>query len=314
MHSLEPELRTLHTAGLIDDATAARALARARGEVFSLHAELRLVLYAGVLLVMAGVGIILARNLDRIGPLAVAAAMALAAIGCSVPALRAKAAGRNLTVASDYLLLLAALLLSADLAYVERQFVLLGPAWSWHLLLLAVIHAAIAYTFASTLVLAASLAALAGWFGVGSFGDVLGASRSGMELGVRALACAALILAWRHADRRVRPDTRFGGVFDHFVANLAFWGAIAWCADGLWALAGLPLLAVLAFASARRGLDTGREAFIVYGTVYTALGVCVAALPRVHGEAASLSFLLLVVCVASAALWKLRQRLKEPRQ
>ena len=177
--------------------------------MFSLHPELRVTLYAGVLLVMAGVGILLARNLDRIGPLAIVLMIALAAAACSVPAVRAKLAGRPLTVAGDYLLLLAALLASADLAYAERQFTLLGPWWSWHLLLLAVVHAAIAYRFASPLVLAASLTSLAGWFGVGgTLGDVLPFSYSTPALGARALACAATIAAWRYADRRARPGTR----------------------------------------------------------------------------------------------------------
>ena len=313
MHTLEPELRTLHTEGTIDDATASRALALDRGEVFSLHPELRATMYAGVLLVMSGVGIILARNLDRIGPLAIVLAIAIAAVACAVPALRAKLAGRPLTVAGEYLLLLAALLLSADLAYAERQFTLLGPLWSWHLLLLAVIHAAIAYAFASPLVLAASLAALAGWFGVGgTLGDVLLFSDSTPALGARALACAATIAAWRYADRRARPHTSFSDVFDHFAANLAFWGTIAWCVEWPWLAAGLPLLAALAYASVRRGLDTGREAFLVYGIVYAAIGVCAAVVPRLHGMTTSFTFVLLIVCAAAATLWQLRRRLREP--
>ena len=153
VHTLEPELRTLHAEGLIDDATASRALAGDRGEVFSLHQELRVTMYAGVLLVMAGLGLVLARNLERIGPLAILLAIALAAAACAVPAIRAKLAGRALTVAGDYLLLLAVLLGSAALAYAERQFTLLGPWWSWHFMLLAIVHAAIAYAFASPLVL-----------------------------------------------------------------------------------------------------------------------------------------------------------------
>ena len=313
VHTLEPELRTLHAEGTIDDATASGALARDRREVYSLHHELRATLYAGVLLVMAGVGIILARNLERIGPLTVVLAIALAAAACAVPAMRAKAAGRPLTVAGDYLLLLAALLISADLAYAERQFTLLGPLWSWHLLLLAVVHAAIAYAFASPLVLAASLTAVAGWFGIGgTFGGSLLFSGSTPQLGARALLCAAVIAAWRYADRRARPDTRFSDVFDHFAANLAFWGAIAWCLEWPWLAAGLPLLAVLAWASVRRGLDTGRESFLVYGIVYAAIGLCAAAVPRLHGITASLGFVLIVVCAAAAALWQLRRRLREP--
>lgn len=314
MHTLEPELRALHAEGLIDDATAARALARDRGQVFSLYAELRASLYAGVLLVMAGVGTILARNLDRIGPLAILLTVALIAAACAIPALRAKSAGRALPVAGEYLLLLGVLLVSADLAYAERQFTLLGPLWSWHLLLLAVVHAAVAYAFGSPLVLAASLTALAGWFGVGGTpGDLLRVSYSEAEFGARALACALLIAAWRYADRRAGPESRFSGVFDHFATNLAFWGAIAWCLEWPWLAAGVPLLATFSYASVRRGLDSGRELFLVYGTVYAAIGTCAAVLPHIHGTKPSLSFVLIVVCVAAAALWWLRRRLREPR-
>ena len=313
MHTLEPELRALQTEGILDDATASSALALDRGEVFSLHLELRATLYAGVLLVMAGVGIVLARNFDRIGPVAILLLILLAAAACCVPAIRAKLAGRALTVANDYLLLLAALLSSAALAYAERQFTLLGPWWSWHLLLLAVVHAAVAYAFASALVLAASLTSLAGWFGVdGTLGDVLHSSHSTPWLGARALACAAVIAAWRHADRRARPDTSFSDVFDHFAANLAFWGTLAWCLEWPWLAAGLPLLAVLAYASVRRGLDTGREAFLVYGIMYAAIGICAVAVPRLHGMTASFGFVLVVVCVAAATLWQLRRQLREP--
>jgi hypothetical protein len=216
-------------------------------------------------------------------------------------------------VASEYLLLLAALLFSADLGYAERQFSLLGPLWSWHLLLLATIHAALAYRFASPLVLAASLTALAGWFGVGpALGDALHVSYSSTALGARALACAAAILAWRYADHRARPESRFSDVFDHFAANVAFWGAIAWCTEWPAVAAGLPLLAALAYASAHRGLDTGREAFLVYAIVYAAIGTCAAFVPHIHGTTPSLAFVLVVVCVAAAALWRLRRRLREP--
>ena len=313
MHTLERELRILHAEGAIDDATAARALARDRGRVFSLHAELRVTLYAGVLLVMSGVGIVLARNLERIGPLGIALGIALVAAACAVPAARSRQAGRALTVAGEYLLLLAVLLGSADLAYAERQFTLLGPLWTWHLLLLAVVHGAIAYAFASPLVLAASLTALAGWFGVGgTVGDVLHVSYSTPVLGARALGCAAVIAAWRYADRRARPDSRFSDVFDHFAANLAFWGAIAWCMEWPWLVAGLPLLAALSYASVRRGLAKGREIFLVYGTVYAAIGVCAAVLPHIHRTTPSMSFVLAVVSVAAAALWRLRRRLQEP--
>jgi uncharacterized membrane protein len=312
MHTLEPELRTLQAEGLVDGATAARLLAADRRDVFSVQPELRLAMYAGVLLVVGGVGMVLARNLDRIGPLAIALGLALAAIVCAVPALRAKLAGRPLNVTADYLLLLGALLASADLAYVETQFKLLGPLWSWHLLWLAVAHALLAYTFRSTLVLAASLTSLAGWFGAGStIGDVV-LSYTSPEVGTRALACAAVIAAWRNVDLRVRPASQFSGTFDHFAANLAFVGAVAWCVDWPWLAAGLPLLGGLAFVSIRHAFDTGREAFLVYGVLYAALGFCVAVVPHVNDFTAACALVLLVVCGSATAIWQMRRQLRDP--
>lgn len=313
MHTLEPELRILQSEGLIDDATAAKALAADRREAFSVHRELRLTMYAGVLLVMGGVGMLLARNLDRIGPLAIALGLALAALGCAAPALRARLAGEPLSVAADYLLLLAVLLASADLAYVETQFRLLGPLWSWHLLWLAAAHAVIAYTFGSTLVLAAALTSLAGWFGAGTtLGDALQVSYSAPEVGARALACASVIAAWHHVDQRVRPATTFGPTFEHFAANLAFIGAVAWSVEWPWLAAGLLLLAGLAFVSIRHAFNTGREAFLVYGVLYAALGFCIAVVPHVDDFTAACALVLLVVCGSAAALWQMRRQLREP--
>jgi hypothetical protein len=315
MHTLESEIRALHAEGVIADDAAERALALDGRTVLSLHPELRATMYAGVLLVMGGVGVVLARNLERIGPVVIALALALAAVVCAVPAVRARLAGRPLSVVAEYLLLLAALLASANLAYVEIQFRWFGALWSWHLLWLAVAHAAVAYAFRSTLVLAASLASLAGWFGVGgTFGDVLQATYSSPEIGARVLACAAVIATWRTVDRRARPETTFSSVFDHFAANLAFIGAVAWCMEWPWLAAGLPLLAGLAHRSVRHGLATGRESFLVYGVLYAALGLCVAVVPLVPGMTLGMSLVLAVVAIAATALWQLRRRLREPGQ
>jgi hypothetical protein len=313
MHTLEREIRKLHAEGALDADTASRAIALDRGEVFSLHAELRLVMYAGVSLVTGGVGMILAHNLDRIGPLAIVLALLLAALACSVPAARTRLAGRPLSTAGEYLLLLGVLLASADLGYAEHAFQLLGPNWSWHLLLLAAFHAVVAYTFGSSLVLATALTALAGWFGIGVGFDTTAFDRlSAPELGSRALLCAAVIVAWRFADRQRNPATRFTGVFDHFAANVAFCGALAWCSPMPWLLAGLPLVAIMAAGAIRHGLRTGREMFVVYGVIYATIGICIAAVPRIGDGTATAAFVLLVVCVAAAALWLLRQRIREP--
>jgi hypothetical protein len=306
MHTLEPELRALHAAGGVDDETASRGVALERRELFSVHGELRATLYAGVLLVTTGVGVLLARRLDQIGPLAIVLAVAAIATACYWIAARGRVAGRDLGVASDYVLLLGALLASADLAYAERQFGLLGPLWSWHLLLLALLHAVTAYAYRSPLLLAAALAALAGWFGIGTPFDGGGPfDRTAIQAGTSALVCAALVYAWREADRRLRPATTFGAVFDQFAANLAFWGALAWCTESPWLYAGLVLAVGLAGFVIREGLRSGRESFVVYGVVYAALALCIVLVPQLRGPTATMGFVLVVVALAATVLWQL---------
>ncbi|MGA7991563.1 MAG: hypothetical protein WCC53_09045, partial [Thermoanaerobaculia bacterium] len=150
---------------------AARLGRAARGELVSVRAEIRAALYFGVLLVVSGTGLFLRENYERIGPLAVASAVGLVAGAClawawrrSAPFSWGEAAPEH--AAFDYVLLLGALLAAADLAYVEAQTKLLGPAWPWHLLVAAVFYGALAVRFDSKMLLSLSLASFAAWRGL----------------------------------------------------------------------------------------------------------------------------------------------------
>src|SRR5215472_18878546 len=157
MHSLEAELRELQSRGALDAATASRALALESRSLFSVFQELRAALYAAVALVVSGVGILIKEHLDRIGPLTLILALALAAAACYVPALRAKSRGTAPATVAEYVLLLGALIVSADVGYAESQFHWLGANWSRHLLVLTAFHAFTAYALQSRLVLSVAL-------------------------------------------------------------------------------------------------------------------------------------------------------------
>ena len=161
----------LEREGVLTPATAARLLRIAKGELVSVHAELRLLLYGGVLLVAAGAGLLVKENLDRIGPTVVALAIGLAAAGCffwiartSAPFSRGEATSPHF--AFDYILLLGALLVAADLAYIEVQFTPLGASWTWHLLIVSILYGALAFRFDSTTLFSLSLTTFAAWRGV----------------------------------------------------------------------------------------------------------------------------------------------------
>ncbi|MEA2235683.1 MAG: hypothetical protein QOC81_407 [Thermoanaerobaculia bacterium] len=124
MLSLEPELVRLRDGGAIDAATAAPLIAAERRDVVSIYAELRLLVWAGVMIVSIGAGIFISHHLDDIGPLAIAGGIGLAAAACYAWAFWKRRAQAGLI--DEYVLLLGALLASADIGYLEHQFHLLG--------------------------------------------------------------------------------------------------------------------------------------------------------------------------------------------
>ena len=161
----------LRSEGVLTEAQAVRFGRVARGELVSVRPELRLLLYGGVLAVMGGVSSLVQQNLDRIGPVAIAAALGLAAAAALLWAFRhappfswAEAPSPNL--AFDYILLLGVLLTGATLAYTEVKFATFGAAWSAHLLLMSLFAGSVAVRGDSRVVAGIALSTFAAWRGV----------------------------------------------------------------------------------------------------------------------------------------------------
>jgi hypothetical protein len=143
----------------------------ARRGLVSVRFEIRTLLYVGVLLLTSGVGVLVALHQEEIGPLAIAAGIALAAAGSLIWVARRAAPFSwgeipSPSVAFDYVLLLGLLLVAADLAYVEVQFTVLGPRWAYHLLIVGVLYLLAAYRWDSRTALGLAVATLAAWRGL----------------------------------------------------------------------------------------------------------------------------------------------------
>ena len=266
---------------VLTDAQAEAFGRAARGELLSIRAELRLILYAGVVLLTTGVGIFLKENHDRIGPAAITALIGASAAACLWYAARRTPpftweAAPSTHVAADYVLLLSMLLLGADLAYAESQFRLLGPHWSWHLLIVAIVYLVAAYRFDSRAVLTLALTSFAAWRGVAvemPFGDShYGSAGSAGELRANAIACGILYVAVGLLSARARRKAHFEPVWTASGTILAFLGVLtgvfqggAWFAwEAALLLLGGPALAVcwrlrrrLEFAIATAALYVG---------------------------------------------------------
>lgn len=260
-------IERLRREGVLRDAQAAPLERAARGEIVSVEAELRTLLYAGVVLITTGVGLFLKENHERLGPVAIGMLLGLAAAACLWYAWRrlppfswgAAAAGN---LGADYVLLLGVLLIGADLGYLEVQRHLLGPHWAYHLLLGAAIAFLLAYRFDSRSVLSLALTSFAAWRGVAV--SLSFAARPASAIPVvraNALACGALFVAAGIASVRTGRKPHFEPVYVRLGLLLAFGGLLTgvfgsrgWTAWELALFAAAALVIAVAYRL-RRPLD-----------------------------------------------------------
>jgi Predicted membrane protein (DUF2157) len=222
----------LREKGILSSDQSAAFLRVARRELVSVRFELRALLYGGVLLAIAGLGLFLKENQDRIGPVVIASLLAAAAAGCILfvrqrsPAFSWGTGGES-HVAADYILLLGVLLIGSDLAYIESRFRFLGADWPYHLLVVSVIAFAAAYRFDSRVALSLALSSFAAWRGLSTrFPLESHLGRQG-EVRANALACAILFLAAAFVSVRAKKKAHFEGVFAAFGWLLLFGGLLS---------------------------------------------------------------------------------------
>ena len=210
----------------------------ARGELVPIRAELKTLLYAGVLVAVAGVGKFVKDYHDRLGPVVIASALGLAALVCLFYAFRRSPAfswGATVSphLAADYVLVLGALLVGTDLAYIERQFRVLGDRWPYHFLVVAAIYFLLAYRFDSRAVLSLAVSAFATWRGASVTMAFQGREQAGFGiLRANALATGALFVAAGWLSVRSRRKLHFEKVYVTAGLLLVFGGILSGALQG----------------------------------------------------------------------------------
>jgi hypothetical protein len=278
-----PELaeaaEALAAEGLLGRAEADRLLRIARRELVSLRGGLRFALTCGILLVASGIGLFVKENAARIGPLAIAGGLTLAAAAALAFSFRGAPPFTWERVPQrgalcEGALLLGALLFASDLAFLETQLAVLGAAWPYHLLLVALVYAFLAYRGDSRPLLSMALTSFAAWRGVSRdlpF-DVLFGRSGGFR--VNALLCAAVFAAgaWHAASGRKR---HFEPVYSNFaiLLLLAALGAGAFDSHATWPLWTL-LFAGTGVAVALAARKRKRPLWFAQGAVAVWLGLC----------------------------------------
>ncbi len=303
MLSLEAEIVQLRNEDLLSAEAAGPLIAEERRELVTVYTEVRALAWLGVMLIAGGAGVLVSKNLDRIGPVAVAAAIGLAAGGCYAYSSWRRSSGRRGTL-DEYVLLLGALLLSAGAGYIEHQFHLLGSAWPRHFLLLALIHGVTAYVFDSAALLSLSIAALASWFGIERNADTFFTDSIGTA--ARAFVCSGVVTIWRFVNRR----EAFRRVFDHFILNLALWGGLILTFNGDTRYPGALAVIILAAVTIVHGFRERHEPFVIYAYIYAVIAIDVVVVEASHEPVSALFYLVISTIAAIVGLFLLHFRFR----
>jgi hypothetical protein len=302
---MNPEVVTaideLARAGTLERRTAVVLRRAASGSLVSVHAALRVLLWLGVLLITTGVGVLIRQNLDRIGPVAIAVAIGVAAAGCLAWAWRRPPES---SFAFESVLLLGALLAAADLAFIELKFTPLGAQWPWHLLIVSIGYAALALRFDSTSLFSLALTSFAAWRGVSIvFLAPWGRAADSDRLFVEALICGVIFLA----IGKLTESTGFHPRFEPVAAWLGWlliFGAL-WVRmdvdDGRLTVATMLVAcgALLAFFA----WDERRIGRYALGVAAAAVGVGGCAFHVIHGfDGGEDAYLTAIVALAAAVI------------
>lgn len=164
-------LADLEVRGLLPPAQATAIAATERARPFSLHYELRALLYLGITLLATGLGVLIYQHIDSIGHGVIIAAIAGLMLACFGYAARHRAPftwgeAPKTSVGADYLLLLGCLLLVVLEGYTQAQYQVFGTRYGLATAGPALVFLLLAYWFDHRGVLAMGLTALASWVGV----------------------------------------------------------------------------------------------------------------------------------------------------
>lgn len=246
-----------------------------RRQPVSVFLEINILLYAGVLAFVAGLGWTVSTWSRQLGDVLIvtvlSAILAVSFWYCFSRAPRWSFAETSAPNAIfDYVLYLGCLVWCVELAYLENRFRVLSGQWDIYLLATAILFFFLSYRLDNRLVLSLALSSLAGWFGIKVSHWALGQDAAYRQYAL--LYCLVVgVGAFALQSRRLKPH--FLGTYLNIVANILFWALLSGVFEhegyGLWLL----ILLLACGGSLTWGLMRREFAFIAYAAIYGYIGV-----------------------------------------
>lgn len=197
--------------------------------LFSLHWELKTLLYLGVMLLSTGLGILIYKNIDTIGHQVILAFIAATSLGCFYYCFRHKSPFKKEKVKApstlfDYLLLLACLSFLSFLGYLQFQYDIFGNNYGLATFIPMLVLFYVAYDFDHLGILSMAITNLGIWAGisVNPLTLVSNIDQGGRPLILTGIALGIFLIAAAFLSERFNIKKHFHFSYTHFGTQLTF--------------------------------------------------------------------------------------------
>lgn len=244
-------------------------------KIFSLYLELRVAFYAGILFLAAGLGMTLKQYASRIATdiiiiSALTAVLIASLVYCFIK-------GNEYTNSEspapvmffDYILYLACVIYSMEIAYIETRFSVFGDFWRLYLFISSFVFLFLAYRFDNRLVLSFALSTLAGWLGF----ELHSANWAWDSMRFTAIGYGLACFAAGAALYSYGIKRHFLDIYLNFAAHFVFVALVSGVFGGEWRILYFIALCTACAVAIVYAQKNRSFLYLVYAVVYGYVGL-----------------------------------------
>ena len=287
------ELTQLNIDGVLSDVQTAAINEYEKNKLFSVHWELRTLLYLGVLLFTTGIGILIYLNIDTIGHQVILMLIAALCIGSFYYGYKNKLPYAHEEIKHpspffDYLVLLGCLLLGIFIAYLQAQYNVFGFHYGIAILFPTIIFFICAYAFDHKGILSLGITGLAAWAGLSitPLHLLQNNNFSDMSIIFSCISIGLLIAGFAMYSDKKCIKKHFGFSYNNFAANILFIATLAALIDQPYKLISFLFLTGISFYYIKYAIAQHSFLFLLLSIVYSYIGLtyCVFSFIRLPDE------------------------------
>lgn len=255
----------LHSEGYLSDESYNKVSQKHLNQLFSVHWELKTLLYLGVMLLSGGLGVLIYKNIDTIGHQAVLAFIALISISCFTYCFKKKQPFswhkvKASNTGFDYILLLGSISMVTFVGYLQYQYQVFGLNYGMATFIPMLALFFIAYYFDHLGILSMAIASLALWMGVSVTPKTLLAygTFNSRQIIFTYVAFGLMLLIFAYLTQRFDIKKHFKFTYHHYGIHVTFIALLAGyfddyesAANAVWLVPFFALAAYIYFDARR---------------------------------------------------------------